>query len=129
MPDARDKVTRFAAELVEAAAVEGARQSRSARQQLDHWVRLGRAVSNASSAQRLRVEAALSGELSLRELTSEEGVVLNAEITTAIEENLAAANYGGELAAEGITTVALDDDGNLITYRPDGSSTPLRSAG
>lgn len=126
--EARDKVTRFAAELVDAAAEEGARQSRSARQQLDHWVRVGRAVSNSSTAQRRRVEAALSGQLSLRELTSEEAVVFNAEIAAAIEENLAATHYGQELADEGVTTVALDDDGNLIEYRPDGSTAPLTTS-
>ena len=39
---AADKVTRFAADLVDAAAVEGARHSRSTKQQLDHWARVGR---------------------------------------------------------------------------------------
>ena len=36
-----DRVTRFAADLVDSAAAEGARQSRSAKQQLDHWARVG----------------------------------------------------------------------------------------
>ncbi|MEJ7795136.1 MAG: hypothetical protein WKF50_06265 [Nocardioides sp.] len=129
MADARDKVTRFDSALVDAAAVEGARQSRSARQQLAHWVRVGRAVSDSTTAQRRRVEAALSGLLPARELTSEEGVVFNAEIAAAIEENLVATHYGQELAAEGITTVALDADGRLTQYRPDGSSTPLPDSG
>ena len=39
---AADRVTRFAADLVDAAAVEGARHSRSTKQQLDHWARVGR---------------------------------------------------------------------------------------
>jgi hypothetical protein len=125
MAEVRDKVTRFAADLVDAAAAEGARQSRSARQQLDHWVRLGRAVSNSAGAQRRRIEAALAGQLPMRELTSEEGAVFNAEVAVAIEENLAATHYGQELAGEGLTTVALDDDGNLVEYRPDGSAARL----
>jgi hypothetical protein len=73
MRNSQDKVTRFEAELVDAADVEGARRSRSARQQLAHWVRLGRAVSNASVAHRPRIEAAPSGQLPTRELTDEEG--------------------------------------------------------
>lgn len=113
------------AELVDAAAVEGARQSRSARQQLAHWVRVGRAVSDSTTAQRRRVEAALSGQLPMRELTTEEGIVFNSEIAAAIEENLTTTHYGEELATEGVTTVALDEDGNLIEYRPDGSCSPL----
>lgn len=125
MPDARDKVTRFAADLVDAAAAEGARQSRSAKQQLDHWVRLGRAVSGFETAARRRVEAALAGQLPMRELTAEEGVAFNAEVSAAIEENLAATHYGQTLAAEGVITVALDDHGQLLTYLADGTSTIL----
>lgn len=125
MHGARDKVTRFASDLVEAAAAEGARQSRSARQQLDHWVRVGRAVSSVSSAARQRVEDALAGRLPLRELTTEEGVVFNAEVAASVEESLAVVHYGQTLAAEGVTTVALDESGHLVEYHPDGSVAPL----
>ena len=128
MADVQDKVTRFSADLVEAAAAEGARQSRSARQQLDHWVRVGRAVSSVASAQRARVEAALAGDLPLVELTIPEGIVVHAEISAAIEENLAATDFGTELAAEGITTVALDENGDLVEHHPDGTTAVLAPA-
>ena len=120
-----DRVTRVAADLVDSAAAEGARQSRSAKQQLDHWARVGRAVSSQHTASRRRVEAALAGDLALSELSVEEGVVVDAEISAAIEENLAGTHYGEALAARGITTVALDDAGDLIEHRPDGSSVAL----
>jgi hypothetical protein len=116
-----DRVTRFAADLLDAAAAEGARQSRSAKQQLDHWVRVGRAVSAGHTAARRRVEAALAGELELAELTEEEGVVFNAEISAAIEEQLAGADYGRVLARRGVTTVALNDKGEIVEHRPDGT--------
>lgn len=122
MVQANDKVTRFSAELVDAAAAEGARQSRSARQQLDHWVRVGRAVSSVTTSQRRRVEAALAGGLSLHELSREENIVVNAEIAAAIERKLQDTHFGDELAAEGVTTVALDDAGNLLEHHPDGST-------
>ena len=109
--------------LVDAAAAEGARESRSARQQLDHWVRVGRAVSHGSSAARRRVEAALAAELPMKALSVEEGVAFNAEVTAAIEENPMEVDYGQALGAEGVTTVAIDDDGNLVECRPDGSTT------
>lgn len=125
MAGTTDRVTRFAADLLDSAAAEGARQSRSAKQQLDHWARVGRAVSSQHTAARRRVEAALAGDLELRELTVEEGVVFNAEIAAAIEENLAESNYGAELARRGITTVALDEAGDIVEHRPDGSSTVL----
>lgn len=125
MAEVHDKVTRFAADLVDAAAAEGARQSRSAKQQLDHWVRLGRALSGSESAARLRVEEALAGTLPMRELTAQEGVAFNAEISAALEENLVSNHYGQILAAEGVTTVALDEQGRLREYRPDGTDALL----
>jgi hypothetical protein len=120
-----DRVTRFAADLLDSAAIEGARQSRSAKQQLDHWARVGRAVSNQHIAARRRVEAALAGDLELRELSIEEGVVFNAEIAAAIQEDLAESNYGEALAKRGITTVAINDASELVEHRPDGTSVVL----
>lgn len=125
MANAADRVTRVAADLMDSAAAEGARQSRSAKQQLDHWARIGRSVSAQHSAARRKVEAALAGGVELAELTTEEGVVFNAEISAAIEESLADTDYGALLAARGITTVALDASGQIIEYRPDGSSSVL----
>lgn len=123
--DTADRVTRVAADLMDSAAVEGSRQSRSAKQQLDHWARVGRAVSSQHSAARRKVEAALAGEMPLRDLSAEEGVVFNAEIAAAIEEGLSNAHYGKTLAARGITTVAIDDNGDIVQYRPDGSTAVL----
>ena len=120
-----DRVTRFAADLLDAAAVEGARHSRSAKQQLDHWARVGRTVSAYHSTARRRVEAALSGTLPLTELTPEERLVANAETDAAISERLRTVNYGDVLAGEGVVTVALDDNGHLVRYEADGTTTRL----
>lgn len=125
MANAADRVTRVAADLMDSAAAEGARQSRSAKQQLDHWARIGRSVSAQHSAARRKVEAALAGGVELGELTTEEGVVFHAEISAAIEESLADTDYGALLAARGITTVALDESGQIVEYPPDGSSSVL----
>ena len=125
MTEAQDRVTRVATDLFESAAAEGQRQSRSAKQQLDHWARVGRAVSSQHSASRRRVEAALAGSLSMTDLTVEEGVVFNAEIAAGIEEDLARVNFGRILAERGITAVALDDAGRIIEYRPDGTSSVI----
>lgn len=125
MAEVADRVTRFAADLVDSAAAEGARQSRSAKQQLDHWARVGRAVSSQHTASRRRVEAALAGRLDVSELSVEEGVVFNAEVSAAIEESLARTHYGDALAARGITTVALNEDGDIVEHRPDGTSVVL----
>lgn len=81
---------------------------------LDDVARVGRAVSNQHTASRRRVEAALAGHLPMTDLTLEEGVVFNAEISAAIEERLSRTNYGDVLAAQGITTVALNDAGPVV---------------
>jgi ParD-like antitoxin of type II ParDE toxin-antitoxin system len=125
MPGTGDKVTRLAADLVASAMAEGARQNRTGRQQLEHWARVGRAVSSRQTAARRRVEDALAGRLPLGELGTEEGAVFNAEISAAIEERLASTDYGAVLAAQGVTTVALTEDGHIIEYRPDGTSAIL----
>lgn len=121
MSDVADRVTRVAADLFEAAAAEGARQSRSAKQQLDHWARVGRAVSTQHTASRRRVEAALAGQIDVAALNTEEGVVFNAEIAASVEESLARTDYGDVLAGRGITTVALDENGRIVEHRPDGT--------
>ena len=127
MATTADRVTRVAADLLDSAAAEGARQSRSAKQQLDHWARVGRAVSNQQTAARRRVELALAGDLDLAELSTEEGVVFDAEIAAVIQENLAQSNYGQVLASRGVTTVALNDNGDIVEHRPDGTSEVLRT--
>ena len=120
-----DRPTRVAQDLFEAAVVEGARQSRSAKQQLDHWVRVGRAVSMTQTAARRRVEAALAGELPERDLTAEERTVFNAELDASISQAARNISFGEVLAARGVTTVALDEKGVLTRYHPDGTTSPL----
>ncbi len=125
MAGTADRVTRFAADLLDSAAAEGARQSRSAKQQLDHWARVGRAVSAQHTAARRRVEAALAGDVELRELSVEEGVVFNAEIAASSRRTWRNRTMAQLLAERGITTVALNEEGDIVEHRPDGSSVVL----
>ncbi len=122
---AADRPTRFATDLLDSAAVEGRRESRSAKQQLDHWARVGRSVSMHQTAARRRVEAALGGELPFADLTESERIVANAELDASIQAQAESMSFGEHLAGEGVTIVALDDDGALVEYRPDGSRTVL----
>ena len=120
-----DRPTRVAVDLLDSAAEEGARQSRSAKQQLDHWARVGRAVSMHDTIARRRIEAALAGDTPLGALPAHERAIVNAELDAEIQAHAQTTSYGARLAAEGVTTVALDDDGNLVEHRPDGSTTTL----
>src|SRR4051794_8446940 len=125
MTTAPDRPTRVAADLFDSATVEGKRQSRSAKQQLDHWARVGRAVSMTQTAARRRVESALAGALPERELTQEERAVFNAELAVAVADQARTVHFGEVLAGRGVTTVALDENGVLTRYLPDGTSSPL----
>jgi hypothetical protein len=102
---AADKPTRVAVDLLESAAVEGARQSRSAKQQLDHWARVGRAVSMRETMARRRVEAALGGTMPMSKLAVHERNVVNAELDASIHAHAQAVSYGELLATEGVTSV------------------------
>jgi hypothetical protein len=120
-----DRPTRFASDLLESAAVEGKRESRSAKQQLDYWARVGRSVSMHQTAARRRVVAALAGELPFADLTDAERLVANADLDASIQMQAQSVSFGERLAAEGVTTVALDNEGALVEYRPDGSCVVL----
>jgi len=111
-------------EVYAAARRVGAVASRSAAQQVDYWVRIGRAVSMAEAGVRKRIDDAIAGRTPLVLLTAEERLLANAEIDAAIEQAAVSTDYADRLAAEGITTVVMDDAGQLVTRFPDGTSTP-----
>lgn len=111
--------------MFDSAVVEGAKENRSAKQQLEHWARVGRAVSAHETASRRRVEAALAGRTPVEDLSEEEGIVFDAEVQSRLEERLRATNLGAVFAARGATTVALNEQGQLTEYRPDGTSAPV----
>lgn len=119
------RTTRVAADLLEAAEREAQRESRSTREQLDHWARLGMHIAMASTAARRRVEQAVAGEVPLSDLTDDERPVANAELSLAISEAANRMSFANRLAAEGVTTVTLGDDGNLVERGPDGATTVL----
>ena len=124
---ANDRMTRFDVELFEAAADEGRRDHRSARQQLEHWTRLGRELSAHETAARRRIIAAVRGEIPLSELATEERVAANVELDVAIREQAATASFGRTLLKAGLTAVALDDNGVLTQFFPDGATRPLEA--
>lgn len=61
----------------------------------------------------------------MAEFTPVERDAFNSDVDARIDAAVDNANFGAALAAEGITTVALDDSGVLCRYLPDGSSETL----
>jgi ParD-like antitoxin of type II bacterial toxin-antitoxin system len=125
MASTADRPTRVPSDLFDSAVVEGAKENRSAKQQLEHWARVGRSVCALQTASRRRVEAALAGFLPVEHLSDDEGIVFDAEVQSRLETRLRTTNLGAVLAARGTTTVALNERGELTEYRPDGTSAPI----
>jgi ParD-like antitoxin of type II bacterial toxin-antitoxin system len=125
MSASANRPTRVSSELLDSALVEGVKESRSAKAQLEHWARVGRAVCARQTASRRRVEAALAGTLPVEELSAEEGTVFDSELESRLQSRLARTDLGALLAARGITTVALNEHGELTEYRADGTSAPV----
>lgn len=125
MPPVADRPTRVPSDLFDSAVVEGAKENRSAKQQLEHWARVGRSVCARQTASRRRVEAALAGRVPIEDLSDEEGIVFDSEAQSRLEERLRTTNLGSVLAARGVTTVALNEQGEVTEYRPDGTSAPV----
>jgi hypothetical protein len=69
----------------------------------------------------------MTGDPGVHELSIEEDAMFNAEIAAAIQEKLAGSNYGTELAERGVTTMALDENGEVVEHRPGESSVALPS--
>lgn len=124
MPATADRPTRVSSDLFDSAIVEGARENRSAKQQLEHWARVGRSVCAQETASRRRVEAALAGTLPVESLSDQEAVAFDSEVESRLQTRLRTTNLGAVLAARGVSTVALDEHGVLTEYRPDGTSAP-----
>ncbi len=117
--------TRIAPDMYAAAQQAASRESRSTTQQIDHWLRVGHGYSMLQAASRRRVEAVLAGTLPMNALRPDEQQLVNAELDAAITIKAQSTPLGLAACADGVTTVALDDQGRLVEYRPDGSSTVL----
>lgn len=88
-----ERVTRFDEDLFETAAAEGSRQSRSARQQLEHWARLGAALSAQVESPVNRVRLALDGTIAQRDLTLDEARQFDAALAVRIDEAVARTDF------------------------------------
>jgi hypothetical protein len=125
MASAGDRTIRVPSDLFDSARVEGAKENRSAEQQLEHWTRIGQVACARESAAGRRVEAALAGRLPVERLTAAEAAAFDAEVQARVEARLRTTDVGAVLAGRGVTTVALDEHETLTEYRPDGTSAPV----
>lgn len=123
--EAKTKTTRLPLDLLEAAEAEGLEEQRSTAKQIEHWARFGMYFERLTSASRRRIQQAMSGDLPLGDLSPEELLVANAGINSVISERANATSFADRLAARGVTTVGMDEDGRLVRRLPDGTVTLL----
>lgn len=118
----------FSADLVVAADAVASKNSRSTSAQLEHWARVGKAITESGPATARQVHRALAGETDREDLDPTETLILDAEIEAGIAERMASTNYAEKRAARGLSSVALDSTGDIVELLPDGTTRPLSGA-
>lgn len=125
MPKAVDRVTRVAADLVDSAAAEGARQSRSAKQQLDHWAR----VVQGDRGDALRGEhvAVVGSRQALLDSCGDLGVEHHALLQRQVRHRQMPRERSFHAAPRRRVLVRHrpTDAGDIVEHRPDGTSVVL----
>jgi hypothetical protein len=110
--------TRIDQELVDAAKVVGARHSRSAAQQLDHWARIGREFETAPATTRRAIDDVLSGRASYDSLPDTAQATVRATWAESIRDDVAALDLRDELTPLGEPWPEADATGSLVMRQP-----------
>lgn len=100
-------------DLVDAAKAAGARASRSAAQQLDHWARIGRQLDQAPTATRGAIDAVLDGRMPYDDAPATTQAVVRTEWRADIDEAIATLDLRPALRATGAPWPEADADGAL----------------
>lgn len=119
------KTTRLPLDLIEAAEAEGREEHRSAAKQLEHWARFGMFFDRQTSTSQHRIRRVIAGKAPFADLDEDERVVANAVIDAAISTAANEVSFADRLAARGVTTVVMAEDGHMVRRHPDGSTTVL----
>lgn len=111
---AKSTPTRVPADVAATAAVVGTAENRSMAEQISYWARLGMQLERSGTATSRKVLAAAAGEAQFSSLTPDERVGAHALVDARISERVGNTRFGPAARAAGLTTVALDDDGNIV---------------
>ena len=122
---AETTTTRVSKSLFLAAQEAAPANHRSAREQLEHWAAVGRAITDTESVGLKRLEAAMRGELGREDLNSAEASAFDAEVEAGILSDLEELDFADEMNKRGYRAVALDENGVLTEYLPEGTTRPL----
>lgn len=110
--------TRIEADLFDAAQSVGAVMSRSATQQVNHWVRLGRELESAHGVSLRDIAAVLAGRGSYDLLNALEQAAVRVEWAERMDMAVADLNLEAEFEESGESWVEADSAGRTIVREP-----------
>ncbi|MHA3685375.1 TA system antitoxin ParD family protein [Leucobacter sp. HY1908] len=104
--------------LYEAAKSAGLTNSRSAAQQVMHWIRIGRELENAPTTRAADIRRVLAGDggLSYDALNPLDQAVVRAEWETRAEGARGKLNFAEEFSQRGLSFSEADEQGNVVTH-------------
>ena len=114
--------TRIDGELFEAAKVAGEVQSRSAAQQLDHWVRIGRELEASPMITHDAINKVLTGQALYDDLPDRAQAVVRAAWDEQIPVRIAGLDFEERLQEAGQPWAEADPEGHAVVRHP--SATP-----
>lgn len=106
-------------ELFAEAQTVGARNSRSAAQQISHWARIGREIENSPSGSQRNIQRVLAGQGGYDRLSDDEQAIVEAEWDDQLEERLARLDFAKDFRARGRSWTDADSDGNPVVHSPE----------
>ncbi len=119
------KSVRIDGDIVDAAAATAARSHRSTAEQINYWADLGRRVASATGVDQRRLDMVVSGEAQFSTLTADERVIAHARVDADIQQRAAAVSFGELARLDGVTTVTMNEDGDLVQTTPNGTTARL----
>lgn len=106
--------TRVDGALFAAAKSSGARSSRSAAQQIDHWARIGRELEASTTISHREIEAVLAGNGAYDALQEREQALVRAAWDEELAERLATFDLKQVVGAPGVGWAENDEQGNVV---------------
>ena len=105
---------RIDGELFETARDVGARSSRSATQQLQHWARIGMELESSPRVPHALIEAVLNGDASYDELGDPAQAAVRVYWEGEIERRRLSLDLASEFSDRGVEWAEADADGNVV---------------
>ncbi|MDO3331346.1 TA system antitoxin ParD family protein [Mycobacteroides abscessus] len=106
--------TRVDEDLWNAAVASAPAQHRSAVQQINRWIRIGRELEASPGVNQRDVQRVLAGDGTYDELSEREQAIVRAEWDQRITQRRDSLDLEAEFTAAGQSWSESDDDGNLI---------------